>query len=882
MPSAPLPIRPTIGYARPQTPLLGDSYIDLSAGDPFAVLNDAYQPDRPQPADAFSQEWMSNDQLVQYLATPTTTPGGYVYNPQGVADAAANVGPAYPPVSAFPLRNPALTLEEELFGDMTDADPEAVHDLIENIKFDQEVQPEGRERTPLTMKSILMEHQKIALTWLLKMERSNSKGGILADEMGLGKTVEALSLMLANPSTNPACKTTLIVAPVALIRQWEKEIERHVKPHHRLKVYNYHQAGRKATFDMLRKYDVVLTTYGTLASELKQKENRQKQEERADETRPAKRRALQSLAMLGTDCHWYRVILDEAQWIKNRKTLSSRAAADLVSDHRWCLTGTPMQNNVDELFSLIRFLQIPPYHEWGRFNDSISRLLKNRNGGSRSKGMNRCQAVLKSIMLRRKKTTIIDGKSICEIPPKETFMESVEFSDAELDLYKAVETKSQIKFNKYLREGTVSNHYANVLVMLLRLRQICCHPHLVNDLGVQVSTEGIAEVDLKERAMMLSEDVVKRLKDHDAFECPICLEAERNPTIFLPCGHTCCGECFQKLIQDHEGAETGGAKCPHCREILSSDKITDYKHFCKVHCPEKLAQFGYSDAESDADGHGDDSDDSSDDDDEDADELDNEGNLKDFVVPDSEDEDESVEPEYVVVDGQHGRSKKDKGKGKAKAKATTKVTLAQLKKQSLRNKTMKRRYLRRLRKNFESSAKVDRTLEILSEVKANDPTEKILIFSQFTTLLDLLEVPLSERRIKYQRYDGSMSINDRADAVNTFMDDPTETIFLISLKAGNAGLNLSKASQVILLDPFWNPFVEEQAVDRAHRMPQEREVKVHRVLVTETVEDRICTLQDQKRELINTALDEGVGKSLTRLSVGELAYLFGVRDRPRH
>lgn len=120
--------------------------------------------------------------------------------------------------------------------------------------------------------------------------------------------------MLANPSRDPACKTTLIVAPVALIRQWEREIERHVKPHHRLRVYNYHAAGKKASFDQLREYDVVLTTYGTLGSELKHKENRERQAEEENGTRPAKRRAAQSLSLLDKDCKWYRVILDEAQW----------------------------------------------------------------------------------------------------------------------------------------------------------------------------------------------------------------------------------------------------------------------------------------------------------------------------------------------------------------------------------------------------------------------------------------------------------------------------------------------------------------------------------------------------------------------------------------
>ena len=250
------------------------------------------------------------------------------------------------------------------------------------------------------------------------------------------------------------------------------------------------------------------------------------------------------------------------------------------------------------------------------------------------------------------------------------------------------------------------------------------------------------------------------------------------------------------------------------------------------------------------------------------------------MVPDDADDD------YVApVPQQRSSASKEKfsqnlsEKAKGKAPAKPKMTLAQLKQLSLKNKAAKRRYLRRLRKSWITSSKIDRTLELISEIRANDPTEKILIFSQFTSLLDLLEVPIDERGLRYQRYDGSMKMDDRAEAVNKFMDEPDQQIMLISLKAGNAGLNLNKASQVVILDPFWNPFVEDQAVDRAHRMPQHREVHVHRILVPQTVEDRICELQDRKRELISSALDENAGKSISRLGVSELMYLFGMGGR---
>ena len=155
-----------------------------------------------------------------------------------------------------------------------------------------------------------------------------------------------------------------------------------------------------------------------------------------------------------------------------------------------------------------------------------------------------------------------------------------------------------------------------------------------------------------------------------------------------------------------------------------------------------------------------------------------------------------------------------------------------------------------------------------------------IIFSQFTSLLDLLEVPIDRAGIPYERYDGSMSASHRGEAITRFKTSRHSKVMLISLKAGNAGLNLTVASQVIILDPFWNPFIEEQAIDRAHRIGQQRNVHVHRILVEGTVEDRIIQLQEKKREMINTALDENEARKIARLGVRELAYLFGVTRDP--
>ncbi|KAF2622968.1 hypothetical protein BU25DRAFT_479523 [Macroventuria anomochaeta] len=862
--------------------------------DPFPELDNAFQAGVSQPVDAFRLEFMPEQELAQFLLAPTPAGTSYAFQQpppiqQSVTGSAygAYVAPEVPLYIGNADKPWAPSDNEDEYAiPLTTDEAQAVENLLGNVSaHDAEDAPERREQTPRTMCSELKEYQKIGLTWLIKMETGTSKGGILADGMGLGKTVQAISLICARPSDDLIRKTTLIIAPVALMRQWEKEIERHVHPRSRLKVYIYHGSGKNADFAKLRQYDVVLTTFGILASEFKQKETRKESMRHLEEQRTGvRRKAKEKLALLGHECMWYRVIIDEAQCIKNRQTIGSKAAHDLMAIHRLVMTGTPMMNTIDELFPLIRFLRIPPYNDWSRFNKEFGKPLRSTHPETRKRAMQRVQVLLKSLMLRRQKDSIIDGKIVCKLPPKHLSKETVEFSDEEMEIYKALETKSQIQLNKYLEKGTLSANYANVLVLLLRLRQACCHPHLIKDLS-QPATENIAEDDLLSRAQALAPDVIMRLQIAEGFECPICLEADLNPTIIVPCGHTVCGECVQKLVDPNRGIRdgrenAGAAKCPHCRGELKASMITDYKHFCKVHAPEKLDPAERAASEELVD---DDSDSESDSDsaEEEDDDVDQNGNLADFVVPDEEEseyESDHADDDEVSEPGPSAKSKKKKkrGKGKGKAKAKPKVTLAQLKKESLRNKAAKQKYLRRLRKSWITSAKIEKTMELVSDIAAKDPTEKMLIFSQFTSLLDLLEVPMYERKLKYQRYDGSMSMGDRADAVEKFMDSPDERIMLLSLKAGNAGLNLAKASQVILLDPFWNPYVEEQAIDRAHRMPQNREVTVHRVLVPETVEDRICEIQDKKREIIDTALDERSSKNLTRLDARELRFLFGM------
>jgi len=152
----------------------------------------------------------------------------------------------------------------------------------------------------------------------------------------------------------------------------------------------------------------------------------------------------------------------------------------------------------------------------------------------------------------------------------------------------------------------------------------------------------------------------------------------------------------------------------------------------------------------------------------------------------------------------------------------------------------------------ESGAKVDTLLDQLDELRQEG--HKALVFSQFTSLLAIVRQRLDADGVKYEYLDGAT--RDRAKHVEAFQNDPECGLFLISLKAGGLGLNLTAAEYVFLLDPWWNPAVEAQAVDRAHRIGQTKPVFAYRLIAKDTVEEKVLELQKSKRELADAILGE--------------------------
>lgn len=167
----------------------------------------------------------------------------------------------------------------------------------------------------------------------------------------------------------------------------------------------------------------------------------------------------------------------------------------------------------------------------------------------------------------------------------------------------------------------------------------------------------------------------------------------------------------------------------------------------------------------------------------------------------------------------------------------------------------------------------------LRQLVEERPDEKTLIVSQWTGCLSLVSDYLAEAGIIHVKYQGDMNRPKRDQAVRVFMSKDKARVMLMSMKCGGVGLNLTRANNVISLDLGWAQAIEAQSFDRVHRLGQTRPVFVQRLVIADTVEDRVLAMQERKQTLADGSLGEGSGKKIGRLSVKELASLFGLDHR---
>ncbi|ODV85813.1 hypothetical protein CANARDRAFT_27902 [[Candida] arabinofermentans NRRL YB-2248] len=652
-----------------------------------------------------------------------------------------------------------------------------------------------------------------------KMIHTNCNGGILADEMGLGKTITTLSLILTCPydtSYTPtesfdtyAYRTTLIVLPMALLSQWESEFHKaNDDPNKRCYVYY----GSDTLGDLTtllcnnpKAATVVLTTYGTVQSEWS--------------------RLNRTGNQIGLfTVKFFRIVLDEGHNIRNRSTKTTKAIYALEATRKWALTGTPIINRLDDFYSLVNFLELAPWSDHSLWKSLITQPFD--TGRDIQQAFSLLKTILDPILLRRTKNQRDKfGQLLVVLPPKQVVIEKLKMNEKEEALYSWLKARAISSFTESKKTGTVFSNFTSILTHLLRLRQICCHMDLIKttdsealaddeelingqkQLGGQEQQilQTLEELEKSENEQKLSDEEMMKLKDEiyetypnfDDVECAICT----NPIEIATCCITECKHCF----------------CTTC--------MMDHFDFQASH--KKM----------------------------------NNGNENGNVIELDEVEEIISEPKLKQIDvlcpicRQHiKKNRLFKTLASQFRTVENQQDYTHLSTQIDPDTSSNREYFVRPFNPYGKSSKLNALLSHLHEIKQNSPNDHVVVFSQFTTYLDIIETELSKYKSEFNvfKFDGRLSISQRQKVLSGFTTPTTDnkiTILLLSLKAGGVGLNLVIASKAFLMDPHWNNATEFQAMDRLHRVGQLKSVKVVRFIMENSIEERMLEIQERKNQL---------------------------------
>jgi superfamily II DNA or RNA helicase len=469
--------------------------------------------------------------------------------------------------------------------------------------------------SPVTgLQATLRPYQEVGVDWLGRLARLDA-GGVLADDMGLGKTLQVIAALLREKEAGHASGPSLVITPTSLISNWQRELSRFAPA---LRVVSLHGPKRESRRSEIHTADVVLTTYPLLVRDLP---------------------SFEGLA-------FHHLVLDEAQAIKNPRSQASRAARELSARHRVCLSGTPIENNLEELWSLFDFLMPGFLGDAERFRTHFRFPIERAGNAVRLEAL---RHAVSPFILRRMKETVAK-----ELPPKTEIVRPVELDDDQRELYESIRVAAHGDVRSAIRKKGVTGSTIAILDALMKLRQVCCDPRLVN--------------------------------------------------------------------------------VPSARKVKGSAKLEQFLALLKT----------------------------------------------------------------------------ELGQGR-----------------------------------------------------------RVLVFSQFTRMLALMAQALDDAGTRFVELTGSTL--DRQRVVDRFEAGEVD-VFLISLKAGGTGLNLTSADTVVHYDPWWNHASQAQATDRAYRIGQKRPVFVHNLIVAGSVEEHMLRLQQRKAQLASSLL--GFGGAPSALSERDVDDLF--------
>jgi SNF2 family DNA or RNA helicase len=666
---------------------------------------------------------------------------------------------------------------------------------------------------------------------------------------------------------------TLLVVPLSLVGQWEDELRTRVAPAAGLRIGRWYGQGRERDPELLATmYDVVITTYATLGRAYNWAEGsaRSAAVEAAlteQEERKAARAAMMGLPYKApqrrcktqratlAEVHWRRIVLDESQNINDAKSAASRAAAELISQRRWMLSGTPLSTKIGELLGQIGALQLKSMASTGAwsalfeapFNGAYAAVPASDSGVVYHKCTRHSSAttpdatvgamrlLLPRLMLRHTACMTVAGERVMTLPPKTSAVVHVELQPDERRIYLLAEREIQARWREMLAmgEAVVAQSYFLATSMLTPLRRIC-------------SGGDIAMKELVARQLPQSANWKMRMGAAPSFEARFSSAACALFAGNHPSGSTCavCG------LEPEGGVRAPCCFSWACRDCLLS--AAEEQGVCpNVACGRKLTRARVPQLAAAAAG---------------------EGFWADSCPPAAAAA-AAVDP-AAAARAAHARA----ARAAAAAADAAECTAAEGEEEEEEEEPEPPLLL-------ESKLKV--VLAELANVRKEDAATKTLIFSSFAPSLEWLARRLKENGYTTATITGGMGLAARAKALHAFQTAPPTTIFLLSLRAGAVGLNLTAASHVILLEPCLNPALEEQAIGRVHRLGQTRPTTVKRLIVVNSVEERMLAVVAAHvagggaAKLANTGVIEptvagGVRRDRAALALAEMSQLFGV------
>ncbi|KAI1074222.1 SNF2 family N-terminal domain-containing protein [Whalleya microplaca] len=623
---------------------------------------------------------------------------------------------------------------------------------------------------PLAIRTTLKSHQKQALTFMLSREEGwgfnhqqpdiweiidtgrgkvfmntishvcqseeppGFYGVIIADSMGLGKTLTMIALVATDlEATEPLTAdmedsetgkqditATLVIIPPPLLDTWEEQLFEHVAEG-TLRYRRHHGKNRAIGVEEFETVNIVLTTYHTVSAEWKQDTGKS---------------PLFSV-------HWRRIILDEAHFIRNGNARMARAVCDFKPVSRWAVTGTPIQNRLGDLASLLQFIRVYPYSDPKQFDADISRPWKS---GEDEEAVRRLKRLSACLLLRRAKEAI-------NLPPRRDLIRTVDFTPEERTTYEQIKRQTITNIDEALGNNTGPSKpyvYVNALQQIESLRLFCnlgLHYHSRHEKQPQRSSDPDQWNNIAQRAFNSHREMA-------SITCLLCsstlgltetlLDNSVQPTEkaqFTNCSKFVCIDCVVKMNRSGDTISCGHTPpCSTAPVSTSSVTLEEVENFI-THQPRKAP----------------------------------------LTLP-------------------------------SKIRA------------------------------------------LIDDIKGLPIGVKCIVFSTWRFTLDLIKGGLDEAGISSIRFDGKVPQKDRQTVVGTFRSDPNVRIMLLTLSCGAVGLNLTVASRAYLMEPHWNPTMEEQSLARIHRLGQIREVETVRFYVRDSFEEQVRKVQESKKQLAGVLL----------------------------